>query len=419
MSAARVAASIIMALACHSALAAPPEVDGDRHEDAPSGDGGARDPGSDAKKESETASESSPHIVKTVSVEFSGYADDNATEVLSPSTHFEIANGLSKWGVGATLMVDVVTSASTDIVATASPKWTDVRTAPSLDGYFKVGDTTISLGGGVSVESDFVAADGSAGVAVDLVAKTITPSFTYSFGYNLGGRRGTPYDIYQRVMQAHTFQGGVTFVLDKATILVPTFTASLEFGDSAKPYRWLPTFAPGTELTPGESVADVNAKRLDFEVEERLPQERQRYAVSALLAHRFTKTTLRLDERLYADSWSMVASTTDFMLPIDVGEVLRLWPHARLNVQSGVAFWQLGYSAKVTAAGVAVTGLRSGDRELGPLLGLSFGGGVKIAASDAISLGLAADAVYTRFFDALYLTDRWAGFGAATFDAEF
>lgn len=402
----RCIALALVTCAARTALAAPPE--GPR----PTG-------GTPSSTAANPAPEGAPHLTKTASVEVSGYLDDAATEVASPSMHFEIQNGLAGWGVGASLMVDVVTSASADVVATASPKWTDVRTAPSLDAHFKVGDTTLSFGGGASIESDFVAADASAGVAVDLASRTITPSFSYAFGYNLGGRRGTPYEIYQRVMHAHTLQAGVALVLDKATLLVPTFTASLEFGDSAKPYRWLPTFAPGTELAPGESVAEVNAERLDFEVEERLPQERQRYALSALLAHRFTKTTLRLDERLYADSWSMFASTTDFMLPIDVGDVVRLWPHARVNIQSGVAFWQIGYSAKVTAAGVAVTGLRTGDRELGPLLGLSLGGGIKLAASDAISVGLAADAVYTRFFDALYLTHRWAGFGAVTFDAEF
>lgn len=398
----------IALLASRTALAEPPETSG----------GSTRAP-SDEKASEKDGSDTSAPLTKTVSLEFSGYLDDAATEVVSPSIHFEIENGLAGWGIGASLMVDVVTSASADVVATASPKWTDVRTAPAVDGRFKVGDTTISLGGGASIESDYVAANGSASVAVDLASKTITPSLGYTFGYNIAGRRGTPYEIYQRVMHSHTLQGGVTFVVDKSTILVPTLTVTLEFGDSSKPYRWLPTFAPGTELTPGESAADLSGQRLDFMVEERLPQERQRYAVSALLAHRFTTTTLRLDERLYADSWSLLASTTDFTLPIDVSDVVRIWPHARAHIQSGVSFWQLGYSAKVTSAGVAVNGLRTGDREMSPLLGLSLGGGLKLAASDAISLGLAADAVYTRFFDALYVTDRWAGFGAATFDAEF
>jgi hypothetical protein len=380
------------------------------------------DPPSDAPSAAapSTAEDSSgTPIAKKLSFEVSAYTDDTATEVLSPYARFELSNGVAGWGIGASVMIDVVTSASTDIVATASPKWTDIRTAPELDGRFKVGDATISLGAGASIETDFIAANGSAGLAIDFARKTITPSLTYSYGYNLGGRRGTSYDVYQRLMQSHTIQSAVTFVLDKATILVPTFTLSLEFGDSAKPYRWLPTFRPGTDLLPGESVSSVNKKRTDFEVEERLPEERQRYAVSGLLAHRFTSTTLRLDERLYADSWDLYASTTDFMLPIDVGSVLRLWPHLRFNIQSGVSFWQLGYTAKPSAAGLAVTGLRTGDRELGPLLGLTMGGGVRINASDAIGIGFAADAVYTNFFDALYVTERWSALGALTFDAEF
>lgn len=411
--AAVVAAMVCAALAASTAIAAPPAGDAEPPtpvaSDAPKGD----EPEADAD-----SGDDGPHLKKKITVELSGYLDDAATEVVSPSARFEIQNPLAQWKVGGSFMVDVVTSASADIVATASPKWTDVRYAPAIDALFSLGDANLSLGANLSVESDFIAAGASAGVSLDLANKTVTPSLSYAFGYNLGGRRGTSFDVYQRVMHSHTLQAAVAIVANKSTLLVPTFTASLEFGDSAKPYRWVPTFEPGTALVPGESVESVTQKRTTFEVEERVPEERQRYAVSTLLAHRFTTVTLRLDERLYADSWGLLASTTDFMLPIDAGSAFRFWPHARVHAQSGVSFWQLGYAARATPAGVAVTGLRTGDRELGPLVGLTMGAGCHFTA-DWLGVGVTADALYTRFLDHLYVTDRWAGFGAVELEADF
>ena len=354
----------------------------------------------------------------SVGFEVSGYLDNTATEVLSPSVSVGVEDEVAGWGIEGNFMVDAVTAASTEIVATASPRWTDERYAPGLRAHFKAGDATINLGGSASVESDYIAGGASLGASIGFRQKTITPSLTYTFGYNQAGRRGTPYDVYERIFYTNALQLGIELVLDKSTILVPTFMGELDFGDSAKPYRYVPMFAPGTVIAPGASIAEVNAKRTDVMLEERLPQARQRYAVSALLAHRFTDVTLRLDERLYIDSWGLKASTTDFMLPIDAGKVFRFWPHLRFHAQTGVDFWQLAYTVKEVPGGIVATSLRTADRELGPLLGATFGGGFSIG-SDTVQVGLSADAIYSVFLDHLYLSDRIAGLGTTTFGAKF
>ncbi len=359
-----------------------------------------------------------PPLTKTIAIETSGYIDNAATEVLSPSVKFGIENEVAGWGISGSFLLDVVTSASADIVATASPKWTDKRYAPSLDGHFKVDDATLSMGGSVSVESDYIAANGSFGVSTDFKQKTITPALSYGFGYDRAGRKGTPYSIYHRDLHSHTFQTSTTFVLDKATIFVPAFTASLEFGDSAKPYRYVPTFRPGTVLQPGEPLSEVNRLRTNVVLEERVPQTRQRYALAGLIAHRFADVTMRLDERVYIDSWGLKASTTDFMLPIDAASIFRIWPHVRFHAQTGVGFWKLAYETKQSATGIVSSGLRAGDRELGPLLGATFGGGFRIGG-DSVGFTVTADAIYTKFLEQLYITERIAGFGTATLEAKF
>ena len=107
-------------------------------------------------------------------------------------------------------------------------------------------------------------------------------------------------------------------------------TAVLEFGDQETPYRYLPTFAAGTTVSNGASAAEVDAARTSVRVAENSPDARQRYAGSALVAHRFDNATVRVEERLYMDSWWLMATTTDFTLPVDVG----LWHNILCHLTS-------------------------------------------------------------------------------------
>ncbi|MDP9034875.1 MAG: hypothetical protein M3O50_08705 [Myxococcota bacterium] len=52
---------------------------------------------------------------------------------------------------------------------------------------------------------------------------------------------------------------------------------------------------------PSSSIALVNAVRLDQRTAEQLPNARHRFAVTSRVAHRFASSTVRLDERAYAD----------------------------------------------------------------------------------------------------------------------
>ena len=364
-----------------------------------------------------------PHVARGDDVRFraeleaTGYKDSDATNVLTPGVRAEVLSVTEGWGVGANLLVDVVTAASADIVATASPKWTDIRYVPALDGRFKVGDVTLGASAAGSIENDYFAGSGGVNFAVDLVDKTITPSFGYSFGYDVAARVGTPLSVYSLQLMRHSVTGAVTFVLDKSTILVPGLAAVLEFGDQEKPYRYLPTFAEGTEVANGASREEVDAARTSLRVTENSPDARQRYAASALLAHRFDNATVRVEERLYMDSWFLMATTTDMTLPIDVADSVRIWPHARFHAQKGVSFWSRAYEIEETAQGASVPNLRVGDRELGPFIAGTLGAGIRFSG-ERVGVTLAADAIYSRFLDHLFIQDRIAGFGGVTFDVE-
>ncbi len=354
----------------------------------------------------------------TGEAEVSGYKDDQAVEVLSPAVGVGAESSTDGWGVSGSFLVDVVTAASPDIVATASPRWTETRYVPGLSAHKKLGDETdLSIAGGLSLEPDYLAITAGVGLSVDLRDKTVTPAFRYAFGYDVSGRVGTPFSVFSHEIHRHSLTGALTLVLDKQTIFVPTADVVLEFGDTSKPYRYLPTFSPGRaeDVANGAPIEDVNRLRTPVRLDEQVPDSRQRYAVSGLLARRFASFTLRLEERIYLDSWGVMASTTDGTLPIDLGSAVRIWPHLRAHVQKGADFWERAYVVEPTAGGFSAPALRAGDRELGPLLGLTGGGGVRFGG-ETMSLTVQADAFYSLFLDHLYASDRIAGFGALTYE---
>lgn len=352
----------------------------------------------------------------TVTSEVAGYHDDDNTNVLSPSVGLTIEGPTGGWEVDASFLVDVVTAASTDIVATASPRWTEVRYVPALGGSKKFGDATLGLALNASVEPDYISASGGLNFSIDLKQKTITPTLGYEFSYDLSGRAGTKWSTYSNPILRNAINAGVGLVLDKASTLNLGTTLIFENGDSSKPYRFIPMFKPTDvpAVLPGLTIDAVNQYREPEKVLEQLPTDRQRFAVAGRFAHRFSTFTFRGEERLYIDTWGLKASTTDITFPIDFGEHVRLWPHLRGHFQTGTDFWALAYAATVTPAGVTVPALRTGDRELGPLIGVTAGAGSRFmfGADNNFAITLAGDFIYTRFLDHLFILQRLGFFGA-------
>jgi hypothetical protein len=369
-------------------------------------------------------SDSGPSVNLHLATEMSGYHDTDHVDVITPAFVAGVESPTGGWGINGSFLVDMVTAASTDIIATASPRWREVRYVPSIGGHKKFGDVDANLKANLSHEPDYLATSVGGGVSIDLRQKTITPAFGYEFSHDISGRAGTPFAVYSREINRHGLDASVTFVLDKATFFAASFTAVLESGDTSKPYRYIPMFAPevAKRVPIGLSIDGVNKNRLPIRALEQLPTSRQRWAIAGLLAHRFSASTIRAEERLYVDNWGLKASTTDMQFLVDLTERLRIWPAVRFNVQSAASFWQLAYPALPSKKDGTITlpALRTGDRELGPLYGITLGGGTRYAFGEkknwAVSIN--ADVVYTRFLDHLYLLDRLGLFGATTLEVE-
>ncbi|HVY48716.1 MAG TPA: DUF3570 domain-containing protein, partial [Minicystis sp.] len=355
--------------------------------------------------------------------EVSGYHDTDHVDVVTPALFANVESPTGGWGVGASFLVDVVTAASVDVVANASPRWREVRYAPTVNGHKKFGEVDISANASLSDEPDYIAIGAGLGVSVDLANKTVTPSLRYDFGYDIEGRSGTPFSVYSHKITNHAIEPSVTFVVDKATIFSTSFTAVFQTGDTSKPYRYVPMFDPTVfdQIPAGFAIDSVNQLRLPIRPLEQVPTSRQRYAIAGLLAHRFSKSTIRAEERLYIDNWGLKATTTDAQYLIDVTKDIRIWPALRFHAQTGVSFWELAYQAAISAqGGVTVPALRTGDRELSPLIGVTGGFGTRFAFGEKKNwaLTVTGDVTLTRFFDTLYILQRYGFLGATTLEVD-
>jgi tetratricopeptide (TPR) repeat protein len=368
--------------------------------------------------------ESTSSVTVRVRSEFSGYHDTMNVDVLSPSVAANAEHVTGGWGIGASMLVDMVTAASVDIVATASPRWREVRYVPALNGHKRFGDVDVGLSAGLSREPDYLSTDVGARATMDFLQKTVTPTIAYSYSHDVNAKAQTPWEIYAKHINRHALNFDVGLVLTKATFASITSTMVFESGDSSKPYRHIPLFDARIAplIRPGETIDSVNLFRLPERPLEQLPVDRKRFAIAGQVAHRFANSTLRGSQRLYTDTWGLMATTTDVRYLVDLTKDVRVWPHARFHAQSGTNFYQLAYTATPNPDGTtSLPVYRTGDRELGPLLAGTFGAGVRydFGAQHNYGVAFSGDVVYTRFSKTLFALDRWGYFGALNFEAVF
>jgi hypothetical protein len=392
-----------------------------------------RDEGAANRKKAEDRTPLEDTATKHAALEFAGYNDSDHVSVVTPSLSAGIEN-VSGATLNASYLVDIVSAASADIVSTASRRWEEVRQAGTMSGQYKPQDFGVGVGGSVSREPDYLSYGVYASMVKDFDDKNWTLNFGYGFSHDTAGVCGTggvctPFSVFSRDLQRGSFNAGIAWVVDRASLAAVTADVIIENGDQSKPYRYIPMFSPSVaaSVPNGASVDYVNAVRLPERPLEQLPLERHRLALTARYAHRYDGSTLRLEERFYDDDWGLVASSTDARWIFDLGKRFAVWPHARLHAQGGVSFWKKAYVSDNPNGDPNTWDLplyRTGDRELGPLWTTEGGGGIRwFLGRDAEprkwQLGFTGDVMYTAFLDDLYLTNRVAYLGALTLEAEW
>jgi hypothetical protein len=313
------------------------------------------------------------------------YQDTDRTTVTT--TNVAARGTLDHVGVEARYLVDVITSASVDVITAATGAFHDVRTeveggADWHDDWRKISASYVH-----SIENDWESHTGNVGFTHDFAHHDITFKAGGTYVLNAVGRAN---DLnFHRTMTVAGGTAGFAFVLSPDDLLDLSYTMSWIEGYQASPYRFV-TFGAGDVLAPSMPETD--------------PDQRLRNALTLRYnRHLFADTALRSHARAYFDSWGVLSATAGTEYVVGLGE-LEPALFVRGYVQQHAVFYQPTYAQAMT--------YMTADRELSSFVD-GFGGARLTWRRERLSRALEdlhleakVTGFYFRFFDFPRLPER-------------
>lgn len=159
--------------------------------------------------------------------------DGGGVEIDGPSILVRKQVGKSFSFVG-NYYVDMVSSASIDVITTASP-YTEERTQWSLGMDYLRGNTTMSVGYTSSEESDYDAETVNFSVSQDMFGDLTTLTLSYGLGDDSVGKSGD--DTFEKFLDKQMYGVGLTQILTKNLIATLNFETITDEGFLNNPYR--------------------------------------------------------------------------------------------------------------------------------------------------------------------------------------
>ena len=141
--------------------------------------------------------------------------------------------------------VDMVSSASIDVITTASP-YTEERTQWSMGMDYLRGNTTMRVNYTSSVESDFDANSYSISISQDMFGDLTTLTLTYGLGDDTVGRSDD--DSFEAPLDRQIYGVGITQILTKNLITTLNIETLTEEGFLNNPYRSVRYLDSGSAL---------------------------------------------------------------------------------------------------------------------------------------------------------------------------
>ena len=139
-----------------------------------------------------------------------------------------------KYSVSANYYVDMVSSASIDVMTTASP-YKEERTQESLGLVYLRGKSTYSLDFSNSEENDYTANTASFGISQDLFGDLTTLSLGFSRGWDEVRRRGD--SVFEEKTDRRSYRAGLSQVITKSMIMTAGLEVITDEGFLNNPYR--------------------------------------------------------------------------------------------------------------------------------------------------------------------------------------
>jgi len=202
-----------------------------------------------------------------------------------------------KISVSANYYVDNVSSASIDVVTTAS-KYTEERTETSVGIDYLTGKTIVSMNYTQSEENDFSARSAHIDISQDFFGDLTTLSMGFSQGWDVVGKRGEP--EFSREADRRHYRVGLSQVITKNSLLSMSIETITDEGFLNNPYRSVRYLDPGVpvgysfqpEVYPNTRTSDSVALRGIYY----LPY----------------RAAVKFEAKGFSDTWGIKAKTLEF-----------------------------------------------------------------------------------------------------------
>ena len=247
--------------------------------------------------------------------------------------------------IAANYYVDMVSSASIDVITTASP-YTEERTQYSLSADYLRGNTTLTMGYTSSVESDFDANTYSFAVSQDMFGQLTTLTLSYSYGDDTVGRSDDPTFAEDNTRQQYGI--GITQILTRNLITALNFEVITDEGFLNNPYRSV------RYLDPNSAVG------FSFEPE-LYPRTRTSTAFGIRAKYYLPyRAALEMQYRYFTDTWD-IQSHTGAIAYVHPWNDFTFTAKYRHHTQNGAHFFRDIFPRS------DATNFRGRDKELSPL----------------------------------------------------
>jgi hypothetical protein len=318
--------------------------------------------------------------------------DGGGAEIDGPSVLLRKNLGDSV-SVGLNYYVDNVTSASIDVLVTASP-YTEERDETSVNIDYLNQKTTMSIGYSTSDESDYDSTTISLGIAQDMFGDLTTVSMSFALGDNVVRQNGN--DVFEEDSTVRSYRFGISQVFTKSLVMAFTLEAITDEGYLNNPYRSVRYLDPGNvtgysfqqEVYPKTRTSNAFAVRANYY----LPQ---RAAIHAGL-------------RYFEDSWDIDAMTYEIGYTFPFQEDWIFEASFRFHDQSSADFYSDLFPFQDAQNYLAR------DKELSTFTSTTFGLGASYefgrswSAIDRGSLNLQVDWIEFDYDDFRDLTESTA-----------
>ena len=229
-----------------------------------------------------------------------------------------------KYAVSASYYVDMVSSASIDVITTAS-EYSEERTQYGVGFEYLRGKVTYAAAFSNSSENDYEADTANVSVSQDMFGDLTTVSLSFTRGWDDVTERGNP--TFADSIDRRIYGVNISQIATKRLILGFSYEAITEEGFLNNPYRQV------RYLDPDE------ARGYAYE-DERYPRTRTGNAL-AVRARWFLpyRAALQADYRFYNDTWEISSSTAElaYTHPLDDNWIFDV--HYRFYDQDAAEFY--------------------------------------------------------------------------------